>query len=184
MTAYKRYYLMRVLLSALFGVALGIGLLLLRPFAEEIFDVLLIAMGLLTAIMNLPALWLALRSIRRRGEWINLIVAVLSILLGIALMLLKGDALIVLLLLFAAVLPLVRIILVEAHAKQFLRELPRILLGAAMLLFLLAELEEWVFLIGAIALFAISALYLICGILTLIFRFSDDTAEAEPRNDE
>ncbi|MBQ3483608.1 MAG: hypothetical protein IJA78_05470 [Clostridia bacterium] len=177
MKAYKRYFLMRVVVSALFGVACGVLLLLMRPYAEEIFDVLLIAMGLLTAVINLPAFFLALRSIHRRGEWINLTVAILSILLGVALTLLKGDALIILLVLFAAVLPLARIVLVTAHARQLRRELPRIALGGAMLFFLLAELEEWVFLVGAIALFALSALYLVHGILTLIFRIPNEDGQ-------
>ena len=185
MKAYKRYFLMRIVLSALFGVACGVLLLLMRPFADEIFDVLLIAMGLLTAILNLPALFLALRGIRRRGEWINLTVAILSILLGVALTLLKGDALIVLLVLFAAVLPLARIVLVTEHVRQLRRELPRIALGGGMLFFLLAELEEWVFLAGAIALFALSALYLVNGIFALIFRIPNEEMqeEASDRNE-
>ena len=55
MNAYKKYYLMRIGMTTLFGAALGALLLIVRPYAVEVFDVLLIAMGLMTVVMNLPS---------------------------------------------------------------------------------------------------------------------------------
>ena len=52
---YRKYYLMRMILTALGGGLLGGLLLLAEPYAMEVFDVLLIAVGLMTVVLNLPA---------------------------------------------------------------------------------------------------------------------------------
>ena len=177
MSVYKRYFLMRVIVSVVFFVACGVFLLLLRPYADEFFDILLISVGLLTAVLNLPALFLALRNIRRRGEWINLMLSILSILLGVGVMLLKGEVLIPLLALFAAVLPIARIALIADHKAQLVHELPRMIFGGVLIVFLLAELQEWAFLTAGIASLVFSALYLLYGILTLVVRFPSESEE-------
>ena len=170
MNAYNRYFLMRMLLSCAFGAACGVLLLAARPFAREVFDISIIAIGLMTALLNLPALSLALRDLRRKGEWINFLVALLSILLGVSLMLLDGTARTVFLVLFAAVFPAARTVLVADHKRQLLRELPRILLGTVLLVLLFAELEDWVFLVGAILSFAWAALCMLYGVIVLWLR--------------
>jgi len=109
----KKYYLIRLVLTTLFGAVFGLFFFLMAPYASELFDVLVIAMGLLTAIFNLPGVFLALRHIRTRGEWINLLLSLGAVALGIALMLLQRSLLMVLLGIYSAVLPIVRILLVK-----------------------------------------------------------------------
>ena len=46
MSEFKKYYLLRVAVSTAFGVALGVLFLLLTPYAGDIVDVLIIALGL------------------------------------------------------------------------------------------------------------------------------------------
>ena len=60
MKEFKKYYLMRVIITTLFGAVVGGLFLLAEPYAVEIFDVLLIAIGLITAVMNLPAFFFSL----------------------------------------------------------------------------------------------------------------------------
>ena len=177
MKALKVYYFLKILISTLFGVAVGLLLLALAPYAAELFEILVIAIGLLTMVMNIPALFLALKNIRARGEWVNLLIALLSITIGVLLMLLKSDFLIVLILLYAVVLPLVRIILAEQHVRQCRHEMLPFLTGVTVLVVFLAEAEALVLRYGALAVFVITALYFLHGLLVLRFRFTEPDAD-------
>lgn len=170
--AYKKYYLIRIILTALFGVALGVLLLLTEPYAAEVFDILLIAVGLMTAVMNLPACLYSLFHVRAKGEWINLLVSVVAIGFGLLLMLVRRDSILLALGIFSFLLPIVRTLLVQERAKRFKRELPMMLFGALMVLISLLQVEETVFFVGGMILLAISALYLLCSLVTLHFRLA------------
>jgi len=173
MNKLKKYYILRVVVSALFGIGFGVALLLLRPYAIEIFDILIIALGLLTAVMNLPGLYLAVKNIRRRGEWINCIISLLVVLLGFALMLMQKDYLLLLLGIYSVILPAVRVMLVERHAVQLKRELPHFFTGLVMVVIFIAEVEELIFLFGAMAAFSISVIYLVYHLVAAHFIFSE-----------
>jgi len=172
MKRFKIYYIMRLVVSTLFGVGVGALLLLLAPYAREVFDILVIAMGLLTAVLNVPALLIALKNIRARGEWLNLLVALSSILLGVALMLLQTEFLLLLLAIYSVVLPLFRVILVENRILRLKRELPRFLAGILMMAIFLLDAETQVIFLGAILSFAVTLIYLIYGLITAWFLFS------------
>ncbi|MBQ8356377.1 MAG: hypothetical protein IJX39_01055 [Clostridia bacterium] len=172
MNAYKKYYLMRIGMTTLFGVALGVLFLLAEPYAVEIFDILLIAVGLMTAVMNLPSCLYSLFHIRKRGEWISFVVSVAAVVFGVLLMLIRRDVILMVLGIFSVVFPIVRVVLVEEHKKRFKRELPMIFFGLFMVFVSLAQVEETVFFICGIAALIISALYLIVSLITLRIRLS------------
>ena len=174
MEGYKKYYILRLVISALFGASLGALLLYLAPYAREVFDILVIAMGLLTAVLNLPALLFAIKNIRARGEWLNLLMAISSIALGMLLMLLQTEFLLLLLGIYSVVLPLIRIILVENHFARLKREIPRFLVGLVMVVIFLLDAETEVLRLGAFVTFGISFIYLIWGLITFRFLFSKD----------
>lgn len=161
----KKYYLIRLVLTTLFGAVFGLFFFLMAPYASELFDVLVIAMGLLTAIFNLPGVFLALRHIRTRGEWINLLLSLGAVALGIALMLLQRSLLMVLLGIYSAVLPIVRILLVNDRKRQFRRELPTMIAGVTMIVIFLTETERLAVRIVSYTCFAVTAIYLISGLL-------------------
>lgn len=177
MKKFKRYYLARLIATVLFGTGFGILLYLLSPYADEIFDILVIAMGLLTAVFNLPAVFIALLRIGKRGEWINFSVSALSFLLGVALMLLQTDFLLLLLGVYSVALPLVRIFLVEDRRQRCKRELPRFLTGLVMMVIFLTESEEWVLRVGAAVAVGVSLIYLIYGLILMHFAFAKEKAE-------
>lgn len=172
MKQFKTYYLMRVGMTTLFGVLLGILFLIARPYATEIFDILLIAMGLMTAVMNLPSFLASLIHVRQRGEWITLVISAVSIVFGILLMLVRRDAILLILGIFSVLLPLVRILLVKERKKRIQRELPTVFLGLFMVFVSLAAFEDTVFTVCGIGAFVISALYLLWGLVTLRFRLA------------
>ncbi len=177
MKKFKRYYLTRLLATVLFGVGIGALLYWLSPYADEIFDILVIAVGLLTVVLNLPAVFIALPKIGRQGEWINLLLAFLSVLLGVALMLLQTDFLLLLLGIYSVALPLIRILLVEDRLQRCKREVPRFLTGLVMVVIFLTESEEWILRVGAVVSVALSLIYLFYGLILMHFAFSENKKE-------
>ena len=172
MNQYKCYYLIRVITTTVFGAFLGGAFLIAQPYAVEIFDILLIAMGLLTAVMNLPSCLYSLFHVRHRGEWINLVVSAVAVAFGVLLMLIRRDVILLVLGVMSFLLPFVRVILVEEKRKRLKREAPMILFGAFMVFVSLIELEETVFFWGGIFLLTLSVLYLLWGLLTLRIRLA------------
>ena len=172
MAAFKKYYIIRVVLTAVFGFAVGALFLLAEPYADEIFDVLLIAMGLLTVVMNLPALFLSLIHVRRKGEWISLLTAAVAVAFGVVVTLIQRDVLLLVLGVYSVVFPAVRIFLVANRQKQFKREVPNMLFGLFMVFVSLAEIEELVFRVCGIAVLSGTGLYLLWSLLTMKLRFA------------
>lgn len=183
MNVFKRYYLIRLLITVFFGAALGVFFLLMSPYATEFFDILIIAMGMLTALLNLPGLCLSLIRIREKGAWVNLLLSAGAVALGVLLIFLRRTVLLVPLGIYSICLPLLRVILVVERKKQLVRELPVMLSGLTMILIFLTRSEHIVMRVLAIACFAITALYLVYGLLVLHFRFGTPrekkTIEAE-----
>lgn len=167
MKEFKKYYLMRVGVTTLFGALIGVLFLAGEPYAVEIFDILLIAMGLMTAVMNLPALCYSLFHVKQRGEWISLTVSAVAVVFGVLLMLIRRDVILLLLGIVSVALPILRICLVNEHKKRFKREIPMILFGLFMVFVSLMQVEELVFFICSMIAFGVSALYLLWGLLTL-----------------
>ena len=167
MKEFKKYYLMRVAVTTLFGALVGGLFLLAEPYAVEIFDILLIAMGLMTAVMNLPSFLFSLFHVRRRGEWISLAVSLLAIVFGVLLTLVRRDVILLLLGVFSVVFPILRICLVAERKKRLVREIPLIAFGLLMVLISVLQVEELVFFVCAMIAFGITALYLLWSLLTL-----------------
>ena len=172
MRSYKRYYVTRLVLSFLVGVLIGVLFLLAKSYAGEVFDVLLIAVGLATFSLNFFLFFCSLLRIKQKGEWISLVLSLVAMLLGVLLMLLRGDVILLVLGAFTILLPLVRVCLVEDRKQCFKRELPKIVFGVFIIVVSLIRAEELVFLIGAIVVFVAALLYLLWGILTMKLRFA------------
>ena len=172
MRSYRRYYLLRLVLSSLIGILIGVLFLVGREYAGEVFDVLLIAVGLMTVVLNFAPFCYSLVRIRRRGEWISLLMSFVAILLGVLLMLLRGEVILLVLGIFTILLPIVRILLVEERGRMLKRELPKAIFGAFIIVVSLIEAEEIVFLMGAILAFVLAVLYLAWGLLTMRFRLA------------
>ena len=161
----KIYYVLRLLISALFGIAVGVGILWADAYAIEVFDVLLIAYGLIAVLFNLPSFLISLRAVagKEKWEWINLASAFVSICFGFSFMLVPraAAALPFVLGAYVIVVPLVRIVLVAEHAKQFRLELPKVLFGLFLLIVTVTESEDTLFFALGITSIVISVLYLL-----------------------
>ena len=167
----KIYYVLRLLLSGLFGVAVGIGILWADAYAVEVFDVLLIAYGVMAVLFNLPTLVLSLRAIagKAKWEWINLTLALVSIGFGacFALISRSSPTLPFVLLAYIVIVPIARTVLVSERAKQIKLELPKVLFGLFLLAVSATKTEDAMFLVLGIAVIVISALYLAKGFLEM-----------------
>ncbi len=178
MTKFKVYYVMRVVLSTLALVAFGGLVLWADAYAAEVFDVLLIAMGLLSVLTNLPPFILSLRAVAKkaRWEWINMVVSVMGIALGVCLALLRRGSLLltVLLVIYALVLPVIRMLLVEKRKQQLIREFPKSCMGLFLLIITVLEAESEIFHAFGFAILVIAALYLLIKLLTMRCLFRKD----------
>ncbi len=172
MVSFKKYYLIRILLTALVTGAIGAAFLIAEPYADEIFDILLIAMGLLTVVMNLPAFVFSLFHVKRRGEWISLLISAVAIIFGVTVTLVQRDVLLLVLGIYCIVFPAVRMFLVAERLKQLKRELPNILFGLFMVFVSLAEIESLIFTVCGFAVIGMAVLYLLWGLITMKFRFA------------
>ena len=161
----KIYYALRLAISALFGIAVGVGILWADAYAVEVFDVLLIAYGVIAALFNLPTFVISLRAIlgKEKWEWVNLASSLVSIAFGLSFMLISraSPALPYVLGAYIVIVPLARTILVAEHARQFCLELPKILFGAFLLIVTVTETEDVLFLVLGVASIVISVLYLV-----------------------
>ena len=166
----KLYYTLRVLLSAAALAGLGCLMLVMDAYAREVFDVLLIAMGIFGVIGNLPTLLLSLQAVTGRAlwKWISLSMSLVGMLLGVALILLQRDSAVmpVLLVLYSVVLPVCKIALVERKRKQFSLELPKVFCGLLVLIVTLTRSEDRVFYLMGVACVGIAVLYLLWRLLT------------------
>ena len=98
--------------------------------------------------------------------------AIVAIVFGVLLMLVRRDNVLLVLGIFSITLPIVRTLLINEHKKRLKRELPLILFGVLMVVVSLMQVEETVFFICGIAALAISALYFLVSLIALRIRLS------------
>ena len=167
----KIYYVLRLLFSALFAVAVGIGILWADSYAVEVFDVLLIALGVIILFFNLPGCVLSVRAIaqKKKWEWINLALSIVAMGFGVFFLLISrtSPALPFVLLGYIIVVPITRTVLVSERVKQLRLELPKILFGAFLLVVTITKTEDTMFLVLGIAVIALSVLYLVKGFVEM-----------------
>ena len=171
----KIYYVLRLLLSGLFGVAVGLGVLWADAYAVEVFDVLLIALGVMIIVCNLPALLISLRAVtgKKKWEWINLVIALVSIGFGASFALISRTSPVLpfVLIAYVVILPLARTVLVIDRMKQLRLEIPKVIFVLFLLAVTLTQTEDVMFWVLGIAVIVISGLYLLKGFLEMPFLF-------------
>ena len=160
----KIYYVLRAVLSALVGVGLGLFVLWADAYSVEVFDLLLVAMGVLAVAFNFPAFVLSLRALlkKKKWEWLNLLAAVASIGFGVCFALIPRTLPVLpwLLLSYIVLVPLCRVPVASGRLKRLRSELPKILFGGLLLAVTLTKREDVMFLLLGGALIAVSVLYL------------------------
>ena len=167
----KIYYVLRLLLSALFGVVLGMAILWADSYAVEVFDILFIALGVIAVLFNLPSFVLSVRAIakKKKWEWINLVIALVCMGFGVSFLLVlrTAPAFPFVLLSYIVIVPVARIILVSERVKQLFLELPKVMFGCFLLVVTATKSEDRMFLVLGISIMVLSALYLAKGFLEM-----------------
>ena len=159
------YYVLRALFSALASAGLGIFVLWADAYSVEVFDVLLVAMGVLAVAFNLPAVAFSLRAVlkKKKWEWLNLGVSAVSVGFGVCFALIPRTAPVLpaLVLCYIVLVPLFRIFLVPDRLKQLRLELPKIAFGGLLLAVTVTKSEDTMFWLLGGGLIAVGALYLL-----------------------
>jgi len=171
MNAFKKHFIKQVVAMTICGCLFGGLLFLARPYAVDVLGVAVVLMGILTVFSQIPSLALAVRDVKKPGEWVNLVVTAATMVIGIMLMLAQNTAMLVALVIWSVVLPMARILLVEAHYTQARRELPRAFVGIFVFIVFLTGNERQVFTVGGWCAIALSLLYLAMGLLVAQTRF-------------
>jgi hypothetical protein len=184
----KRFFIIELVVTTLVGLALGFSLFFLAPYAKEVFEWIIIGVGALVVVMNIPALVLACKNIRARGEWINLLVALASIALGLAMIIVmlcdkRSETLFILFSIYAVGLPLVRIFLIEERVQQLKHEIWRFVAGLAMTVVYIIDMKVEIMRFFSVLVFVVVGLYLIYSIVAYRVRFSFDPAAASASED-
>ena len=186
----KIYHLIRVILAALIGIGCGAVMLWAEPYADEFFDILLVFIGLLGILFNVPQLLSSIAGIlkNKKWEWLSFLVSVLAILIGVAFLLLSRDEKIIppLLIAYALFLPILRISLVAQKAHQAKREAPKLPVVGLLLALCFFEIEDVLFKICGFALIGFSVLYLLYSLLVMKWRFEvlEEQLEEERTEEE
>ena len=192
MKSVKIYYILRVTLASLLGIGAGVGILLANSYAEDFFDVFLIFIGVVSILFNVPNFLLSLRAMmsKKRWEWISMLVSGLGIVVGGVFLVLPRDASIllpILLIAYAVLLPMLRVVLVEERLKQAMRESPKLVVAAVLFVVSAFELENTLFRVCGIALIAFSGLYLLLRLLLLrpyIEMLEEQIAASSPKSEK
>ena len=177
MKKYKMQYFLRILLTAvLLGVAGGFTLSA-KAYATEVFDVLLIAMGIGSVLLALPILALSVGALfrKQRRVWITVTAALVQIVTGVLFMLLDRNTLAVNWLLVGCcvvALPATYICMASDRRRQIGMELPRVLLGSFMLYIAFARNERMMCGMFGLALIVIAVLYLVVNMIRMKKRFN------------
>lgn len=128
----KGYLNGQMILTAILGVLAGI--LLIALDAALLLRVAFIIMGVLTVATQLPVLLSGLVHSSKGGGNLLLISSAISVILGFAMIFWHSSILTVILGIYMIVLPLILVFTDRDKWARFQKELPRIILGAVLLL--------------------------------------------------
>jgi len=157
-----------ILISGLIGILIGV-LLLVIP-VEFLISLAFIVFGVLTLISAIPALITSLIHREEKGYLLNIIFSAISVVFGIVLIFWHNEIAMIVLGAYMLIFPLIRILVSDAKAKQLRRELPRMILGAVMILVGPGTVIDILFRVAGWVVIVLTLLYVLFGILSLVLK--------------
>ena len=121
-----------ILLSALFGILAGILLIFLS--ADFLLTVVFVIMGIITVFYSLPGITLGAMTFSTGAGKITLILSILSAVIGFLMIFWHSTFLLFFLGGYMIVMPVIEILLAKDKLNQLKAELPKLILGVAMLI--------------------------------------------------
>jgi len=155
----QSYFWKQLLISMIPGLLIGL-LLLVLP-VSFLVKVLFILLGVLAILSAIPTLVLSLTVRNEAVGKLSLISSLIAMVMGILLIFAHNDLMMIVIGAYFIVLPLIEILLSKERMRQFKCELPKLILGALLLVFGAVAILELIFDVlgwGLIALTVIIAL--------------------------
>lgn len=161
----KRSAMAGAIIYAVFGVLAGL-LLLLVPTSFLLRLVFLI-MGIVTVVSNVPDVILGIMSIHKLSGILTLIFSAISVVLGLMMIFWHETVLMVVVGIYMIALPILDIVLAKDHAAQFKAELPKLIIGAVLVILGPAGTVDTLFKIAGWIVIALSVVYLIAMAISI-----------------
>ncbi|MBQ7335348.1 MAG: hypothetical protein IJW92_02610 [Clostridia bacterium] len=155
--------------TALIYTVLGIlvGILLIAISTDFLLKVVFVIMGIVTVACNLPGLIQGISENATPAGKTQLVLSALSVALGFVMIFWHNSVLMILLGVYMLILPIVRILQAADRSAQIKTELPRLILGAVLILLGPAGVLDILFDIAGWCTIALSVVYLITVYVSL-----------------
>lgn len=161
----KKYVLSSIITSAIFGIILGV-LLLALPVIEIVF----VIVGIATILTNIPTFTFALVTIRTPEGKAAFFTSLLSLVFGFLIIFCHQTLLVFFLGAYLIVMPLIDVLFAKEKLDRFKAELPKLILGAVMILIGPAQSMEILFDIAGWVIIGLTAVYSIVMLILALTR--------------
>ena len=160
-----KYATSGILFTALLGILLGLFLLLVN--VDFLLKVIFVAIGIFTLLTNLPGLFFGMATWQSKEGKLLTLLSLFAIVVGTLMVFLHNGVLMIVLGVYFLVMPIVRTVTSRERAQTLRSELPKMILGVAMVLLGPASAVSILFRVAGWAVIALTVLYTLGSLLAL-----------------
>lgn len=175
----KKYVVSSIITSAIFGIILGV--LLLAIPAALLMRIVFVIIGVATILTNIPTFTFGLVTFRTSEGKIATLTSLLSLIIGFLIIFWHQTFLVFFLGAYLIIMPLIDVLFAKEKLDRFKAELPKLILGAVMMIIGPAQSVEILFDIAGWVIIALTALYSILMLILALTRKKKHTAATGTR---
>ena len=161
----KKYVLSSIITSAIFGIILGV-LLLVIP-TDFLLNVVFIIMGIVTILNNIPTFTMGIVTFSTFEGKVSFFTSLLSMVIGFVMIFWRIKLLLYVLGAYLILMPVIDILFAEKKVERLKAEIPKLILGAVMLLLGPAQSLDILFDIAGWVVIALTVIYVISMMITM-----------------
>jgi len=161
----KKYVLSSVLTSAIFGIALGV-LLLVIP-TNFLLDAICIIMGIVTIINNIPTFTMGIVTFSTFEGKVAFFSSLLSMAMGFVMIFWREQVLLFVLGAYLILMPIIDVLFAEKKLERFKAELPKLILGVVMIILGPAKGLDILFDIAGWIIIVLTVIYVLFMIISM-----------------
>ena len=138
MSSERKLILTKMLVSLVFGIALGGVLLLINEFvsASSLIKWAIIIAGIVITVANVPSLISGIVNVSEKEGLVELILSAVGVLMGLVMIFMHNSVITIIFAVYLIIIPVVEIILSKDRINTLKGEWLRILIGALLIAFL------------------------------------------------
>ena len=162
------YFWKRLLISMIPGLLIGL-LLIVLPISFLI-RVLFLFLGILAILSAIPTLVLSMTARNEAVGRLTMISSVIAMIMGFLLIFAHSKLIMIVIGIYFLVLPLLQIVLAKERTRQFKCELPKLILGALLLVFGVVAVLDVIFDILGFAIIAVTVILALVSAVAYLMR--------------